>query len=166
MAPVPSDEDVVYLNTYTPKPFMLLRHSTVFPNINLEFYIPSETHVLNTKEFIVRQFTYNKDIITRTFNDNEVLAQLLNGMFFIYIRHLNIERSDYHHYASLFTNASNEFFHKNSINHKGVMTLYNDDSCCWEFNNLENKEINKIYILNGISNYYWISTRENLHPNL
>ena len=46
------------------------------------------------------------------------------------------------------------------------MSLYNDDSCCWKFNNLENKEINKLYLSNGVSSYYWISTQENLHPNL
>lgn len=166
MAPIPRSEDVVYLNTYSPTPFMLLRHCPIFPNIDLQFYIPSETHVLHTKEFIVKQFTYNKDIIRRTFNHNDVLAQLLNSMFFKYIKYLNIERIHYNHYASLFTNASNEFFHKNSINHKGVMSLYNDDSCCWKFNNLENKEINKLYLSNGVSSYYWISTQENLHPNL
>ena len=80
-----ANQDVEYVNTYTPTPFLLMRHSTILSTIHLQFYIPSELH---HEEFVYKQFTYNHEQISRTFTHNEVLAQLVNALFFKYINHL------------------------------------------------------------------------------
>jgi hypothetical protein len=163
---VSANQGVVYMNTYTPTPFLLMRHSTLLPSIHLQFYIPSELH---HEECVYKQFTYNQEQMSRAFIHNEVVAQLVNALFFKYINHLNVDRSQYNHYATVFTNVANEYFNKKSVNHRGEMKLYsetNDISCCWKYDNQVNIITHPLWLSNGVSGDYWITTSNQLHPNL
>ena len=161
-----ANQDVVYINTYTPTPFILMRHSTLLPSIHLQFYIQSELH---HEELAYKQFTYNHEQISGVFNNNEVIVQMVNAMFYKYIKHLNVDHSQYSHHAIIFTNTANEYFNKNRVNHRGQMMLRNENndiSCCWKYDNQENIITDRLWLSNGVSGSYWITTSEQLHPNL
>ena len=167
MSPIPNqDNDVEYINTYTPSPFMLMRHNALFHTVNLQLYMPLE---LQYEDFAYKQFTYNHEKICQFFNYNEILTQLINSLSFKYVKHLNADYSQYNYHASIFTNMANEYLNKYSLNHRGEMILYNETnniSCCWNFYNQENNMTDHLYLSNGLASNYWVTTESNLYPNI